>query len=55
MKITNRANRRVGDCPMMDPLTFLAGCQRQDTWTVQTDRVLSGLGKAATSQTGMGV
>ena len=39
MKIMNRANRLVGDYPMVDPLTFLAGCQQQDTWTVQTDRV----------------
>lgn len=31
MKIINRADRLVGDCPVVDPLTFLAGCQQQDT------------------------
>ena len=36
MKITNWANRLVGDCPMVDPLTFLADCQQQAIWTVQT-------------------
>ena len=30
MKIINRADRLVGDCPVVDPLTFLAGCQQQD-------------------------
>ena len=29
MKIINRANRLVGDCPVVDPLTFLAGCQQE--------------------------
>ena len=28
MKIINQANRLVGDCPVVDPLTFLAGCQQ---------------------------
>ena len=29
MKIINQANRLVGDCPVVDPLTFLAGCQQE--------------------------
>ena len=50
MKIINRADRLVGDCPVVDPLTFLAGYM-----AVQTDPMLPGLGKAATGQTGMRV
>ena len=29
MKIINQANRLVGDCPVVDPLTILAGCQQE--------------------------
>ncbi len=29
MKIINQANRLVGDCPVVDPLTFLVGCQQE--------------------------
>ena len=29
MKIINQANRLVGDCPVVDPLTFLEGCQQE--------------------------
>ena len=29
MKFINQANRLVGDCPVVDPLTFLAGCQQE--------------------------
>ena len=29
MKIINRADRLVGDCPVVDPLTFLVGCQQE--------------------------
>ena len=38
MKIINRADRLVGDCPVVDPLTFLAGCQQQDTWLSKQTR-----------------
>ena len=38
MKIINRADRLLGDCPVVDPLTFLAGCQQQDTWLSKQTR-----------------
>ena len=44
MKIINQANRLVGDCPVVDPLTFLVGCQQEVVSSVKRKFVFGPVG-----------